>query len=455
MEVRTRESHAIESVEVQSGGSRWELFKVPLFVGTSILLLGLFLFTNNMISLLSKEIATTSRLLASFCAEFSFPATGDLRLQRMFTEVVSSIDFPIVITDRKGLPRAWRHAGIDPTLVPAPSLDSLDMGLPIAPEIRRRVEAVQSRVTRLDLRNTPVPMTHPLTDSLLGYVHYGEPPALEGLRWMPYVSAGGLLLLVGIGLWGFTGLRQAERRSIWVGMARETAHQLGTPLSSLMGWIELMRTRAEPGAASAAGAGSGAAGGSGASDAISIPRAELAETLDEMERDVDRLAKVAQRFSHVGSTPILQPQDITPVVRQAVHYVRRRLPKSDGEVMIQERYDEVPPVNLNRELVEWAVENLLANAVSALDKRPGVVEIVVERRKETESVEVVVSDNGRGMNAAEARRAFEPGYTTKRRGWGLGLALARRVAQDYHGGKLFIRRSAPGEGTTVVISFPT
>ena len=440
----TRERLTVETVETRQR-TRWDLFKVPLFIGTSVLLLAMFVFTSHMINLLSQQIATTSHLLASFCAEFSFPATGDLRLQRMFTEVVTSIDFPIVITDRKGLPRAWRHAGVDPTQVQAGSLDSLDLGLPIAPEIQRRVEVVKSRVERLDLKNKPVPMRHPLSDSLLGYVHYGEPPALEGLRWMPYVSVGGLLLLVSVGLWGFTGIRQAERRSIWVGMARETAHQLGTPLSSLMGWIELLRTRAE----------SAGGGPPGVADSIPIPRAELAETLDEMERDVDRLAKVAQRFSHVGSAPVLQLQDITPVVRQAVHYVQRRLPRGDREVLIRERYEDVPPVNLNRELVEWAVENLLSNAVSALDKRPGVIEVIVERRKETESVEVVVNDNGRGMSTAEQRRAFEPGFTTKRRGWGLGLALARRVAQDYHGGKLFIRRSTPGQGTTVVISFPT
>jgi hypothetical protein len=186
-----------------------------------------------------------------------------------------------------------------------------------------------------------------------------------------------------------------------------------------------------------------------------MPRAELEETLDEMERDIERLNKVAQRFSRVGSAPLLQLQDVTPVVREAVQYVRRRVPQGDGHVVIRERYEEVPPINLNRELLEWALENLLSNAHSALDKRPGVIDVTVERRKESEAVEVVVVDNGRGMAPGEQRRAFEPGYTTKPRGWGLGLALARRVVQEYHGGKLFIRQSAPGQGTTVVISFPT
>jgi hypothetical protein len=142
-------------------------------------------------------------------------------------------------------------------------------------------------------------------------------------------------------------------------------------------------------------------------------------------------------------------------VREAVLYMRRRLPAGGADIEVRERYEDVPPVNLNRELVEWALENILNNAVSALDKRPGLIEVVVERRKETEAVEVMIRDNGRGMTPAEQRRAFEPGYTTKRRGWGLGLALARRVVQEYHGGKVQIAESIPGRGTTVLLTFPT
>jgi len=190
-------------------------------------------------------------------------------------------------------------------------------------------------------------------------------------------------------------------------------------------------------------------------DDVRVPRAEFTETLEEMERDIERLSKVAQRFSHIGSAARLQPTDVTPTVRRVVHYMRRRLPKSGGEVEIRERYDEVPPVNLNPELLEWAVENLISNALSALDKRPGRIDVEVGRRPQSENVEIVIRDNGRGMSREEQRRAFEPGYTTRSRGWGLGLALVRRVVQDYHGGKLAIRQSVPGQGTTMVISFPT
>jgi hypothetical protein len=421
-------------------GDRTESLRAWLFVVCSVLILVLFLFTSTLVRRLSEEVETTSRVLARFCAQASFPATRDAGMREIFSQVIASVDFPMVITDIDSLPRAWRQVGLDPALVPAASLDSIESGEAVSPVIRARIEKVRAKVAELDRRNRPIEMKQSGTGARLGLVHYGDPPVLERLRWMPYLSVASLALVFGLAFFGIRSIRTAERRSIWVGMARETAHQLGTPLSSMMGWIELLRTRTE---------------GVSEGGNVTLPRAELEETLDEMERDVDRLSKVAQRFSHVGSTPVLHPADVTPVVRQAVQYARRRLPRASGEVVLRERYEDVPPVNLNPELLEWAVENLLSNALSALDKRPGLIEVSVGKRKETETVEIVVSDNGRGMPPSEQKRAFDPGYSTKRRGWGLGLALARRVVEEYHGGRIFIRESAPGEGTTMVISFPT
>ncbi len=421
-----------------AGVSGSQLIKGSLIAGSSLLVLAVFVFTEQLITRLSHQVATTSHVFAEFCAEASLPATRDPELQRIFSEMIGSIDFPIIITDRQGIPRAWREIGLDPALVAAASIDSIEQGLSVAPVIHQRMELVRRRTAQLDRRNRPIVMMQGLVRDTLGFVHFGEPPVMERLRWMPLVTGAGVALLLALGLLGLAGIRAAEKRTIWVGMAKETAHQLGTPLSSLMGWIELLRARDEP------------SGGD-----VRMPRAEFAETLDEMERDVDRLRKVAQRFSHVGSAAVLQPQDVTPTVRRVVQYMRRRLPRSEPGIEMRERYDEVPPVNLNPELMEWAVENLIANALNALDKRPGVVEIEVGLRPHTETVEILVRDNGRGMAREQQRLAFEPGFTTRSRGWGLGLALARRVVEDYHGGKLAIRQSAPGQGTTIVISLPT
>ena len=411
------------------------LLKAGLFLLSALLVVGLFLFTNRTIARLTSEVQATSRVLARFCAQASIPATQNPELQQVFSELIGGIDFPIVVADDRGLPRAWRGVGVDPESVPTASLDSLVDGFEIAPAIRARVARVERRMDELDRRNEPIKMTEFGTDQPLGTLHYGVPAVLEQLRWMPYVSVTAVALLISLGLLGLAGIRQAEKRTIWVGMAKETAHQLGTPISSIMGWIELLRGQAE-----------------GGGDEVKLARAELDETLSEMERDVERLNKVAQRFSHVGSTPSLHRQDVTPVVREAVRYMRRRLPRAAGEIEVAERYDAVPPVELNAELLEWALENLLSNSVSALERHPGRIEVAVEHRPRGGVVEVVVRDNGRGMAPADQSHAFEAGFTTKRRGWGLGLALARRVVEEYHGGKLFIRESAPGEGTTMVIS---
>lgn len=421
-------------------GSRATVLRTGLIVGSLLLVTAVFLWTHHFVRRLSVEIETTSRVLARFCSQASFPVIRDPELEQVFGDLVASLDFPMVITDTRGTPRAWRGVGVHRDQVPAASIDSLDFNMPISPVIRERVERVRAEAARLDRRYPPIDMKQPGTGVELGKVHYGVPPLLDRLRWMPYVSVGGVVLLLAIGLLGLSSIRQAEKRTIWVGMAKETAHQLGTPLSSLMGWVELLRAHTEsapPGRT------------------VEIPRAELDETLHEMERDVERLNKVAQRFSRVGSAPNLQLQEVAPVVGEAVLYMRKRLPQGAGEIELRERYDEVPPVLLNAELLEWALENLISNAVSAIERPPGVIEVTVERRKQTEAVEIVVRDNGRGMSAEEQRRAFEPGFTTKRRGWGLGLALARRVVEEYHAGRLSIRHSAPGEGTTVVISFPT
>ena len=403
-----------------------------LLVSGSVLLTALvFLFTQQMINRLSHQVTSTSRVLADFLAQASIPATRNSELQRILSDVIENVDFPIVITDTLGTPRAWYLVGVDTDLVPFESIDSLVAGQTIAPVIRARIEKVRSQVAAFDRRNPPIVMRHG-SGVEVGAVHYGEPSVLRDLRWVPLVSVAGVVLLLGLGLAGLASMRSAEQRTIWVGMAKETAHQLGTPLSSLMGWVEILRARAQ--------------------EAGAVPEAELEETVREMDRDIDRLNKVAQRFSRVGSAPSLTPQDVTPVVRDVVSYMSRRLPRGALGITVGERYDAVPHVLLSPELIEWALENLISNAVTALDQKAGSIDIAVTH--DETFVEIDVTDSGRGMTPAEQRNAFVPGYTTRRRGWGLGLALARRVVEDYHRGKLFVRRSSPGQGTTMAIRLP-
>ena len=412
------------------------LLKLALLLGCSILVAAVFLFTQRSIASLSQEVAATSRVLARFLAQASYPATQDPQLKRMVSEVIGNVDFPMVITDAGGTPRAWRNVDVDPYSVTDEAMDSLRLKLPVSAPMRARIEQIEKRLHQMDRIHAPIPMTMPGSLERIGDVHYGDPPVLEQLRWMPFASMAGVLALLAIGLWGLAILRQWEKRTIWVGMAKETAHQLGTPLSSLMGWTELLRGHQQQ----------------RIGDEVRIEAAELEETVTEMERDVDRLRKVAERFSRVGSAPDLESRDVTPIVQDVVAYMRRRTPQGAGEVEIRERYAPVSPARVSASLIEWALENLISNALSALDKRPAWIEVVVQPRGR--AVEILVTDNGRGMSPADRRRAFEPGFTTKRRGWGLGLALARRVIEEYHGGRIGIAQTAPGKGTTMAILLP-
>jgi hypothetical protein len=414
--------------------------KLYLFVGFSAVLLALLVFSNLLLRRLGQETERTSRVFANFCATASYPAAQDTVVSAIVSEVVRSINFPIVLTDAAGLPRAWKEVGVDPASVPGVVLDSLAVEGAVPPAMRERVERVKRAARQLDLRHPPIPLLEPKNRTEIGLVHWGEPRSLRLLRYVPYLSTGIIAILLGLTFWGARGLRLAESRRIWVGLAKETAHQLGTPLSSLLGWVELMRERAR---------------GAPPGPTVPIPREFLDETLTEMENDLERLSKVAGRFGQIGSVPSLTPQRLETVVADAVAYLKRRLPELGRSVKLVERYGDVPPVHANRQLLEWVVENLLVNSMNALEGRPGTIEVRVSRRPESEAVELEITDSGRGMSLEEQRRAFEPGFTTKRRGWGLGLALAKRIVEDYHGGRIFIRHSAPGAGSTFTIRFPT
>ena len=269
----------------------------------------------------------------------------------------------------------------------------------------------------------PIPIE--VSPGFVQLVHYGESPLARLIRLFPVVQLAVVALFVLVGYLGFSYVRRSEQSSLWVGMAREAAHQLGTPLSSMIGWIELLRL-----------------GDDG------VPAATVA---DELEHDVERLRRVADRFEKIGSTPDLAPTALGPVLERVADYIRRRVPTSAPvEITVDVPADLT--ARLNGELFEWVVENLLENALDALDGQPGPHRIAVTGRSDGGAVVLDVADTGRGMDRATARHVFRPGFSTKRRGWGLGLSLARRIVESYHGGTLAVHETAPGVGTTFRIT---
>ena len=260
------------------------------------------------------------------------------------------------------------------------------------------------------------------------FIHFGQSGMIGQISLAPLVSLAVLAIFSLIGYIGFRNIIRSEQRSIWVGMAKETAHQLGTPLSSLAGWLELMRgSRGE------------------------VPE-EREAILREMQKDTRRLNQIASRFSQIGSVPELRPSDIGSLISETIAYFRGRSPLF-GRHVFEVDLDDLPPVPLNAELMGWAFENLFRNAVDAIGGKDGTISVGA-RLRDPDTVRITVRDNGRGIDADSITRVFEPGFSTRKRGWGLGLAFVKRIVEEYHGGRIQIAHSAAGWGTTFEIELP-
>ena len=246
------------------------------------------------------------------------------------------------------------------------------------------------------------------------YVCYDDSNILILLSRYPYVLLCVLLLFLVVCVVAVVSSKRAEQNRVWVGLSKETAHQLGTPISSLMAWMEILKEK--------------------------YPADDL---LPDMEHDVERLQRVAERFSKIGSNPEHTTEDIVSVIESAVEYVKRRSPSKVEYVV---NFPKRPLlVRMNAPLIEWVVENLCKNAVDAMGGN-GVITVTVTHDEEKAYIEV--TDTGKGISKSMRRRVFEPGFTTKKRGWGLGLSLAKRIMEEYHKGKIFVKKSAIGKGAT-------
>ena len=251
-------------------------------------------------------------------------------------------------------------------------------------------------------------------------IYYGQSLLLQRLAWFPYVQLGVVTVFLLVALLALLSTKRAEQNKVWVGLTKETAHQLGTPISSLMAWMAVMR-ETHP------------------DDAL----------IDEMEADVRRLEMVAERFSKIGSAPKLHPEAVGPIVERVAEYIARRIPKS-VKLTVDLR-DESELIPISAPLVEWVVEVLCKNAADAM---PGVGQIGISGGKVGDRYVIDVADTGKGIERKHHKTVFRPGFTTKQRGWGLGLSLAKRIIEEYHHGRIYVLRSAPGEGTVFRIELP-
>ena len=399
-----------------------------LFIGVVVLVLAMLIYSHHLTNRMEAQTEATTRLFSRFLENVQMEPNDEGKLA-ILREVMNEINLPVILTVYNDLPLAWRRVGVaemkdeDYQLI-----KTMDPDNPPPGKFTRLMELIRE----FDQNNPPILVkVAGDVDTFNGKIHIGESSLQKELRFMPFVQLGLFLVFMGVAIQGFRYLKISEQRSIWVGMAKETAHQLGTPLSALLGWVELMKDRVATGRYD-----------------------DIEASIKEMEVDLSRLSKISERFSKIGSQPELKNVELADILNRTVSYFHRRLPRLKTDSTLSLVLNDCPTIRGNEELLEWVFENLIKNGLDALGESGGKIEIRTAYPESKRSVEIFVKDTGRGIPASHREQIFRPGFTTKKRGWGLGLALTQRIVEDYHNGSLKLLDSRPGRGTTFVVKLP-
>ncbi|MCK5115773.1 MAG: hypothetical protein KAR44_04185 [Candidatus Aegiribacteria sp.] len=337
------------------------------------------------------------------------------RTRRLFKDLVERLDYTTILSDTNMVPQVVNGIAVADSI----SQENLRSLILLAEE--------------LDTENAPVPVTDSY-GCTIGYLHYGSDELAKELLLVPYIELGVFFILVLLFLFVIRIEIKKEKELAWIGFARETAHQISTPLSSLMGWIELLREKPE-----------------------AETDKEFAEALEFIENDIDRLKQIASRYGQMGKKPKLEKCRINSVILESVHYFCGRPGFLADDMNLETELKSEYLLALNSVLFSWVIENLLKNSIAALkETRDGIIRISTRDIQEGSGlVEVEIADNGKGIPFADQKKIFKPGFSTRRGGWGLGLALSKRIVEQYHNGSLRLKASSPGKGTTFVIMLPT
>jgi len=279
-------------------------------------------------------------------------------------------------------------------------------------------EYLQKQLIIMKEQNMPIEIQ--VYEDYKQLLYYKDSILLTRLRYYPMFQLGLISLFMFIAYLAFSSARKAEQNQVWAGMAKETAHQIGTPLSSLMAWVELLKSKKE-----------------------------TRDMVMEMEKDIARLETITDRFSKIGSKPTLEEKDVVELVVDATNYLKSRLPEKVRFEILHTKSSIIIP--LSTVLLNWVIENICKNAVDAM-KGEGLIKIEIE--EELTRVNIHINDSGKGIKAGQISSIFKPGVTSKKRGWGLGLSLSKRIIEDYHKGRIFVKISVEGKGTTFCICLP-
>jgi nitrogen-specific signal transduction histidine kinase len=386
------------------------LIIVAIFIGG-----GTLYYTQNLVTRLQHREREMVQLYAKSLEYVANGNTNGEDLSFIFENLIKPIDFPVILTDaynsvnlstRSELKNNVKNIKYDSTL----AVDKLQ-------------ELFARHIKDMDAVNKPIVVAYADT-IVLTRIHYGDSDLITQLKFYPVLQIILATLFIIVGYISFSTIKKSEQGNIWVGMAKETAHQLGTPISSLMGWLEiLLLNYKEPD--------------------------KVLDIVDEISNDVEKLNKITYRFSKIGSKPELKKCVVYDEILNIVEYFKRRLPQTGKDVALTIEGDKTLKAMINSRLFEWVLENLIKNALDAIDKEKGGISFYIREHKD--NVEIEVSDTGKGIDLKRRKDIFRPGYSTKRRGWGLGLSLSKRIIEDYHKGKIFVKNSIPDEGTVFKI----
>lgn len=316
----------------------------------------------------------------------------------LYAEIVeSNTSIPVVLADEQGRP-----------------ISSKNIDFPERASEKEIMNILSRKIEKM--RKEHAPLAYEYAPGRKNYVYYESSFLLKQIRYFPYIQLAVISMFGFIAYRAFSASRKAEQNRVWIGLAKETAHQLGTPLSSLIAWVEIFK---------------------------SDPRFSHARSLPEIEEDIKKLRIITERFSNIGSVPALKSDDVLKAVEDTVEYLKKRI-SSQMVIFIENNISQTPNAYINRALFEWVVENIIKNAVDATEGR-GTVRITLFEKDR--NIILDIADNGKGMTSSQIAGAFRPGFTTKKRGWGLGLTLSKRIIEEYHKGKIFIKSSEIGKGT--------
>jgi two-component system, sporulation sensor kinase D len=380
---------------------RW---KYSLLAFATVIASGSLLYTQFLVRNIAKSERSRAQVWAM--SEKQVLASDDNDFLNYVFAVIDSTVVPAIVTDAKGDIQLSR------------GLDSTKSFIKLQAEGNKKMKYdpayFVSELAYMKKQHAPIRLT------VLGqqwFVYYKDSALLTQLKFFPYIQLSLIAIFLLMAYTAFSSSRKSEQDQVWVGLAKETAHQLGTPISSLMAWIELMKEKFH---------------------------AEDDPLIDEMANDVKRLEIVADRFSKIGSTPRLEDHNVYHVVKEFVDYFRVRVSKNISFELIGNPHLQA---GINIPLFDWVLENLLKNAVNAIEGK-GKIKVDISGNKTKKQVFIDISDTGKGIPRSKFDTIFQPGYTTRKRGWGLGLSLTRRIVENYHSGQVFVRESEPGKGST-------